>query len=171
MTSDAYKHAITTFETHFERKFSTDSAIRQKLLNQAFRQVQGCSDSALMRACDSIMLRERFLPDLETIISEVKRVHMDDVAKEDAAQERRAGSYEKYPEKKPLSDNMRKALRAMTDYKPTRKQWNQIIQALYREEGVSDHLGPTYYAMMCERHNLDMDEPAFAGGLSDVFGG
>jgi hypothetical protein len=69
--------------------------------------------------------------------------------------------------KEPMSDMMKKVMSLIGDGKTTRREWNQLMQAMYKEYGTKDTLGPTYYAMMCERHCLNMDAIAHTSGMDN----
>ena len=114
------------------------------------------------------MYKTSFLPSLDSLVAETKKEHLKDAKRDDDAQDKRAGSYEKYGDRKPLSKNMRNIMKLMGNGKVTRQEWNVLVQQMYREEGTQDLLGPTAYAAMCERSGLDMDAPAFGGGLNEL---
>lgn len=168
MNPEAYKHTVEELERHYNKKFAPSKEGRAKLLNRGFEGIKGCSDGSILRAADSLMYKTSSLPSLDRLVDETKKEHLKDAKRDDDAQEKRAGSYEKYGDRKPLSKNMRNIMKLMGGGKVTRQEWNLLMQQMYREEKTQDLLGPTAYAALCERQGLDMDAPAFSGGLSEL---
>lgn len=168
MKRESFAHAISEIEKRFSRPFVPDRDLRKRLLESAFTQIEGCSEASLLRAADSIMMSNTFIPSPDTLVAAVKKEALADAKKIDDAQEKRAGSYEKYGDRKPLSKNMKDLIKVMNGGKVTRQEWNLFMQQMYREEKPQDLLGPTAYAALCERQGLDMDAPAFSGGLSEL---
>ena len=69
--------------------------------------------------------------------------------------------------REPLSANMRNVVNLMGSGKVTRRQWAVLMQSMFKEEGTHDMLKTPYHTL-CEKLGLDMDEPAFSGGISDA---
>ena len=166
MNRQSFKYSIEEIEKRFNKPIVPDKDLRQRLLNAAFAKIEGCSNAALLRACDSLMMKT-YIPSPDELIEEVLKENERDAARADNQQVQKAKQHERdhhSPKNDQEREHAHEALKLVSDAlagRITRKQFLGTMMDFdkkYPGNGWAKVANFGAYTVMCHNQGLDMDK-------------